>query len=209
MGLLDNVTAAVNRSTESAGRAAEKLKLKNQINEINKRRQALAAQLGASLYDITKDIPELRAGREALYDGIAACDAERADAQAKIEELDAMQQAATTAATTFKCAVCGASMNGGDLFCSGCGTPAAQAQPATSVAAVAGGPTCPTCNAPINEGDLFCMSCGNKIEAAGESVVETEEVVVETAPVPAPGMNYTGVDEGPRLTQSMQGGGVQ
>lgn len=170
MGILDNVTAAVNRSTESAGRAAEKLKLKNQINEINKRRQALAGQLGASLYDTTKDIPELRAGREALYDGIAACDAERAAAQAKIEELDAMQQAATTAATTFKCAVCGATMNGGDLFCSGCGTPAAQAHQATTTAA--GGPSCPTCNAPINEGDLFCMSCGTKIEVVEAAVEE-------------------------------------
>lgn len=160
MGILDNMTAAVNRGTESAGRAAEKLKLKNQINEINKRRQQLAAQLGASLYDATKDNAKLRVGREALYDGIAACDAERASAQAKIDELDAMAQAVNVATSTFSCAVCGATMRGSDLFCSGCGAPADKAK-ASSTPAVAG-PACANCGAPMGKGDLFCMACGAK-----------------------------------------------
>lgn len=164
MGILDNMTAAVNRGTEQAGRAAEKLKLKNQINEINKRRQQLAAQLGASLYDATKDNAELRQGREALFDGIAACDAERAAAQAKIDELDAMAQAATVAAATYKCAVCGATMAGGDLFCSGCGAPAEKAK--ASSAPAPSGPACASCGAPMGEGDMFCMSCGAKVETS-------------------------------------------
>lgn len=166
MGILDNITSTVNRGTESAGRAAEKLKLKNQINEINKRRQQLAAQLGASLYDSTKDDTTLRHGREALYDGIASCDAERADCQAKIDALEAMAQAASVASTNFTCVVCGAQMGGADLFCSGCGTPADKARPAAAVVPVqAAGPVCVSCGASMNEGDLFCMSCGAKQEA--------------------------------------------
>lgn len=179
MGILDNITSTVNRGTESAGRAAEKLKLKNQIGEINKRRQQLAAQLGASLYEATKDAPELRAGREALYDGIAACDAERADAQRKIDELDAMSQAASAAAATFRCSVCGATMGGGDLFCSGCGTPAAQARAA---GAPASGIACEACGAVMNEGDAFCMSCGAR---AVTDAMADEVAVIEESAAPA------------------------
>ena len=179
MGLFDNVTSAVNRGTESAGRAAEKMRLKTQINEINKRRQQLAAQLGATLYDATKDDPQYRSGREALYDGIGACDAERAAAQAKIDELDAMAQAATAAATTYRCVVCGAAMAGDDLFCSGCGTPADQARPvAAATSAPLTGPRCAQCDAPMAEGDMFCMACGARVQ---EGIVE--ETVVQEQPV--------------------------
>ena len=66
----------------------------------------------------------LRSGREALYDGIAACDAEKAECQRQIDALDAQAAASAQAAGTFSCAVCGARMGGTDLFCSGCGTPA-------------------------------------------------------------------------------------
>lgn len=190
MGILDNMTAAVNRGTEQAGRAAEKLKLKNQINEINKRRQQLAAQLGASLYDATKNNAELRSGRETLYAGIASCDDERAKCQAKIEELDEMSQAATAAATTYKCAVCGAAMAGDDLFCSGCGSPAEKARPAggAGAAVAANGPKCASCGAPMSEGDMFCMTCGAKQDSGiGEpeyrenaGVGESEEVKTDS-----------------------------
>lgn len=185
MGLLDNVTSAVNRGTESMGRGAEKIKLKNQIDQINKRRQQLAGQLGASLYEATKDDPSLRAGREPLYDAIAACDTERAQCQQKIDELDAISQAAAVAASSYKCVVCGATMAGDDLFCMGCGTPAAQARPAVTTAAAVSVPnavgTCAQCGAPLAEGDMFCMSCGAKV-ASNEEVVVQETVVAETSP---------------------------
>lgn len=51
MGLLDNVTSAVNRRTAAAGRGADKIKLNARIGELNKQRQGLAAQLGTSLYE--------------------------------------------------------------------------------------------------------------------------------------------------------------
>lgn len=184
MGLFDNVTAAMNRGTESMGRGAEKMKLKNQIDQINKRRQQLAAQLGASLYEVTKDDPALRTGREPLYDSIAQCDLERAQCQQKIDELDALSQAAAVSALTYKCVVCGATVSGDDLFCMGCGTPAAQAKPAnmTAAAAPAVGTAgnCAQCGYPLNEGDMFCMGCGAKVQT-DQPVVVTETASFETS----------------------------
>ena len=166
MGILDNITSTVNRGTAAAGRSADKLKLNARINELNKQRQSLAAQLGASLYDATKDDDALRQGREALYDGIANVDSECEDCKRQIAALDEQAQQAANAATGFTCVVCGAHMSRADLFCSGCGTPADKARPAaTSVPVSSVGPVCISCGASRSEGDLFCMSCGAKQEA--------------------------------------------
>lgn len=54
MGLMDNITSAVNRGTAAAGRETEKIRLKARMNELTKQRQGLAAQLGASLYEATR-----------------------------------------------------------------------------------------------------------------------------------------------------------
>lgn len=168
MSILDDMTSAVNRGAESMGRATEKSKLKSQISDITKRRQGLAAQLGASLYDVTKNDPAFRAGREALYDGIAACDAEREACQMKVEEIEAASQAAAVASATFKCAVCGSPMRGDDLFCSGCGTPAERARPASAPmqATAVAAKSCPSCGASMAADDIFYMNCGAKCEVA-------------------------------------------
>lgn len=184
MGFLDNVQSSINRGMAGANRSANAMKLKSQLSDAMKRRQALAAQLGASLYDVTKGDPSFRTGREALYDGIAAIDVERAGIQAEIERIEAEAQAAQVAATHFACPFCGTSVGASDLFCSGCGKPMADIQAAlaaqqvqVAAPAVAGGPTCPHCGAPINPGDAFCMSCGAKIEAPAEPVVPAAPAV--------------------------------
>ena len=58
MGLLDDVQSTINRGVAATGRTARVAKLRTQMSEAMKRRQALAAQLGASLYEETKDNPE-------------------------------------------------------------------------------------------------------------------------------------------------------
>ena len=175
MGFLDSLQSSVNRGMAATGRATSTMKLKAQMSEALKRRQALAAQLGASLYDVTKDDANLRAGREALYDGIAACDAERAQCQAEIERLEAESAAATAANSYYVCPFCGSHVVTTDLFCSGCGKPMAeitaalsaqQQAPAAPVAPVSGAAACPQCGAPVNAGDVFCMSCGYNLAAA-------------------------------------------
>ena len=88
-----------------------------------KRRKTLATQLGASLYDATKDDPTFRAGREAIYDGIVAIDAERAGYQAEIDRIEAEAQAARAACRTRNtCPACGAANDPENKFCMHCGT---------------------------------------------------------------------------------------
>ena len=104
MGLFDSFSSSINRTSTAAGRATAEMRLKRQMEDALRRRQQLATQLGASLYEATKDDPGLRAGREALYDGIAQCDAERRECQRQIERLHV---AATTVAF-YTCPFCGA-----------------------------------------------------------------------------------------------------
>lgn len=195
MGFLDSLQSSVNRGMAATGRATSTMKLKAQMSEALKRRQALAAQLGASLYDVTKDDANLRAGREALYDGIAACDAERAQCQVEIERLEAESAAATAANSYYVCPFCGSHVVTTDLFCSGCGksmaeiTAALSAQqqaPAAPVAPVSGA-ACPQCGAPVNAGDVFCMSCGYNLAAApAPAAVAASDPEPAVAPVPEP-----------------------
>lgn len=196
MGFLDSLQSSVNRGMAATGRATSTMKLKAQMSEALKRRQALAAQLGASLYDVTKDDANLRAGREALYDGIAACDAERAQCQAEIERLEAESAAATAANSYYVCPFCGSHVVTTDLFCSGCGKPMAeitaalsaqQQAPAAPVAPVSGAAACPQCGAPVNAGDVFCMSCGYNLAAApAPTAVAASDPEPAVAPVPEP-----------------------
>lgn len=196
MGFLDSLQSSVNRGMAATGRATSTMKLKAQMSEALKRRQALAAQLGASLYDATKDDANLRAGREALYDGIAACDAERAQCQAEIERLEAESAAATAANSYYVCPFCGSHVVTTDLFCSGCGKPMAeitaalsaqQQAPAAPVAPVSGAAACPQCGAPVNAGDVFCMSCGYNLAAApAPAAVAASDSEPVVAPVPEP-----------------------
>ena len=195
MGFLDSLQSSVNRGMAATGRATSTMKLKAQMSEALKRRQALAAQLGASLYDVTKDDANLRAGREALYDGIAACDAERAQCQVEIERLEAESAAATAANSYYVCPFCGSHVVTTDLFCSGCGKPMAeitaalsaqQQAPAAPVAHVSGA-ACPQCGAPVNAGDVFCMSCGYNLAAApAPAAVAASDPEPAVAPVPEP-----------------------
>ncbi len=61
MGFLDDVQSTFNRGVAGASRTASVVKLKGQLNDALKRRQGLAAQLGASLYEQTKEDPAFRA----------------------------------------------------------------------------------------------------------------------------------------------------
>lgn len=192
MGFIDSVQSTFNRGVAAAGRTTDSVKLKAQMTDALKRRQNLAAQLGASLYELTKSDPSFRAGRETLYDGIAAVDAERAQIQAELDRIERESQAAQTAATHFACPFCGSQLGAGDVFCSGCGKPMSEIQAAIAAAQVQApaapanwaGPKCPVCGSPMNEGDLFCMNCGNKLDAP--AVTPAPEPEPQPAPAPEP-----------------------
>ena len=118
MGLLDDVQSTINRGVAATGRTARVVKLKSQMTDSLKRRQNLAAQLGASLYDATKDNDEFRAGREGLYDGIAAIDAEREQLQAEIDMLERQAAEEAQAAAVARLSVL--------RYARGCGRPVLQ-----------------------------------------------------------------------------------
>ena len=183
MGFFDNIQSSFNRGTAT-------MRLKSQLEDANKRRQNLAAQLGASLYDATREMPELRTGREALYDGIAQLDAQRVSLQAEISRVEAESQAAANASATVDCPFCSSKVGVNDMFCMGCGKPMAEIRaaiqvpaagtptvagtPAVTASPAAGGETCPTCGAPVSADDVFCMSCGHKIDHAQASAAPAE-----------------------------------
>lgn len=135
MGFLDSVANSLNRGVNTVSRSGKTAQLSLQMADLMRQRQNLAAQLGASLYEQTRNDPALTAGREALYDGIADIDVQRGRLEAQIEQIKAEQAAASAAAQTYRCPKCGSTVAAGDLFCSGCGLPiadviAGQPQPA-------------------------------------------------------------------------------
>lgn len=173
MGFLDSVSSTFNRGTAAAERATRSAKLKGQVNSINRQRQDLAAQLGASLYDATKDDPQWHVGREALYDQIAACDRQRDSLQAELVRIEQEAADAEQMAQFYTCPQCGARFGATDLFCSGCGLPADQvkqayAAPDVLTAAPDSGLACPQCGTPVGPDDIFCVSCGASLQQSQE-----------------------------------------
>lgn len=72
--------------------------LHERVEELARIRQGFATHLGSSLYEATKDNPELRWGRESLYDGISACDSERERLLVRIQELGGEPESGETVA---------------------------------------------------------------------------------------------------------------
>lgn len=174
MGFFDNVSAAVNRGTASVQRTGRTAQLKMQLNELMRQRRDLAAQLGASLYDDVKDMPELREGREPIFDSIEGIDKRRDNIAAEIAKIEADAAAQQEAATTNICQNCGSEVGATDMFCSGCGTSVAEIKEELAAPALEpeseweSGLKCISCGASLNEDDLFCMECGAKQETAVE-----------------------------------------
>ena len=185
MGLFDNMQSALNRGTAAAGRTGRSARLKLQLSELGKQRRDLAAQLGASLYDIVKDDEELRQGRESVIDDIADIDRQRASIEEQLSQIEAEAAAAREAALAvaepereFTCPNCGAKVPATYKFCTGCGTPIEEIRKVASVSETSGsGRRCVSCGAPLEEGDLFCIACGARQpddEMAAETVGDSE-----------------------------------
>ena len=158
MGLFDDVTSALNRGKDAAERTGKSARLKLQMNDLMRERRELVAQLGASLYDVVKDNPEFREGREEILDQIASVDERRDSLQVQLDQIDADAEAAREAAASTQaivCPNCGTSITSGHAFCTGCGKPVAEIRAAS-------GPVCVSCGAQLQEGDLFCVECGAK-----------------------------------------------
>lgn len=169
MNLLDSMSAALNRGTNVADRAAKNLKYEVRLREITRERQNLAAQLGASWYEATKDDPAARVGREQLYDGIAALDVEREQVRAQIAEL--AERAQAEAQQSSLCPFCGARVAGDHLFCSGCGRSIDDVRAAWAARAAAAEPAASPAPEPA-----AATTANNDAAAAGAPAPEPIEV---------------------------------
>ncbi|MBQ9067979.1 MAG: zinc ribbon domain-containing protein [Eggerthellaceae bacterium] len=189
MGFVEDIQAGINRGTESAQRAARSAKLKMEASELMRQRKDLAAQLGASLFDMVKEMPECRAGRESLFDAIEAIDMKRAGINAELEALTAEAAASQQSAVVYQCPRCGSNVLSTDHFCTGCGCPIEEVvaayeklQAATmqndSNGAPSGGIVCANCKAILKEGDAYCVECGAPVVTAedGPSSTAASEV---------------------------------
>lgn len=181
MGFFDNlsnsISDAISQGSAATSRTARTLKLKSKLSDLTGQRTDLAAQLGASLYEATKDDPAFTQGRESLYEGIAAVDEQREALQAELTEIEAQAEAEAIARKIYTCPVCGTQVKDSASFCPGCGKPVAEireearrAREEEEAAAKAAADEaaraliCPNCGAIVGDADKFCQSCGKPID---------------------------------------------
>ena len=191
MGFFDDIQGAVDRGMSTMERGVEIAKINARMREINQQRSNLAAQLGACLYERTKNDPSFTEGLETLYSGIARLDSERIEAQAMIEQLQNQPQQKAPARQLVTCPTCGSFCDPTDMFCCGCGAKVADFAAGSAASAAAGTYYCPKCSAPFEEGDAFCMSCGARLASelpAAEPVFTADPAIepeLASAPEPA------------------------
>lgn len=185
MGFFDDIQGAVDRGMSTMERGVEIAKINARMREINQQRSNLAAQLGACLYERTKNDPSFTEGLETLYSGIARLDSERIEAQAMIEQLQNQPQQKAPARQLVTCPTCGSFCDPTDMFCCGCGAKVADFAAGSAASAAAGTYYCPKCSAPFEEGDAFCMSCGARLASELPAAEPQPEPVVKPVPQPA------------------------
>lgn len=178
MGAINDTQAFVSQGLAGANSDMESMRLKDQMSGALNRRQQYVAELGASLYEATKDDSMMRSGREDLYDGIAAIDQELERIQAQLDDIERQAEDTAQAAVSIACPFCHTRMEATDMFCSGCGKPMSEVQARLAAAETAGSapvnpdgnqhavPVCPACNSVVREGDAFCMYCGARLDSS-------------------------------------------
>ena len=182
MGFLDDMQGMMSNATTSAGRSVELMKLKSKVKDINQERTRLAAQLGAALYEKTKDDAAFVSSFGSLYQGIEKLDAERSEINAQMAQIEREGQERAEARQMYECPNCKSTFSSADAFCMGCGRPVGELlllmQGAGSAFEAGGARTCPACGRNVDEEDAFCMGCGTDLRKATAEVDQKEDAQV-------------------------------
>ncbi len=203
MGLLDDMQGIMSSATSSAGRSVELVKLKARMKEINQERTRLAAQLGAALYEKTKNDAAFVLGFENLYGEIGKLDSERLRVDAQISQIEREGRERAVARQTYECPNCKSTFSSGDLFCSGCGKRVDELM-ASMHAGGANAPagsakTCETCGCVVDAADAFCMRCGADLRVRTDDDAQVtavqEEMHEETTEANPPAESQGVADE--------------
>lgn len=192
-------------------------RLMKRVEDAGSQRMSWEQLLGASLYEATAADAHYRAGREALYEGIAASDAEIErcveEARGIVAELEARRAAERAAAEASHlaameqdgdgpctCPFCGTAVEPENRFCGGCGRPASEVRAEVAArrraeqeaAATPAVPTaCPRCGEPLVPDAVFCIACGCNI-AEAQAAAKAGIAADASAEAPAPGPGEPG-----------------
>lgn len=168
MGPLEDEQPSNDAVAGAAGATSKETTLLDRLEEAGRRRRELAAELGESLYAATKDDPALRAGRESLYEEIAAIDAECEGLQ---QELDALPMSAQPAEDMTEAEGAEAEKD-----------EAVEDEAEKDEAVEDGACTCPFCGTPVAADDLFCGGCGRPVAEVRAALQPQEEPAVQDEP---------------------------
>ena len=130
MGIWDNISGALNKGVEGAGRFADATSLKFRLGEVERKRRDLAGDLGEKLYEAVSSDAGLPEGCEDIVAAMKSCDSEIAQIKAEIESIARKTEASKAASVTYSCPSCGATLSQGARFCHVCGTQLAPVQAA-------------------------------------------------------------------------------
>lgn len=176
MGLLDSIQTGFNKGVASTGRATRSLQIKSHLSTLDKQRVEQMAQLGASLYEETRNNPAVRGPREQIYATVEALDAERSTLHAELAQIEMESQQQQMASQQILCPGCGKAIPATSKFCVGCGASIEYA-PAPALAG-----NCVNCGAPLTAGAGFCTGCGTPV-GAQPAAAPVDTPVATPAPV--------------------------
>lgn len=128
MGIWDDISGALNKGVEGAGRFADATSLKFKLGEVERRKRDLACDLGEKFYEAVSSDSALPEGCEETIAAMKACDEEIAQIKADIEAIARKTEASKAAAVTYSCPSCGATLSPGARFCHACGVALAPVQ---------------------------------------------------------------------------------
>lgn len=128
MGIWNDISEALNKGVEGAGRIADATSLKFKLGEVERRKRDLACELGEKFYVAVSSDVALPESCEETIAAMKACDEEIAKIKADIEEIARKAEASKAASVTYSCPSCGATLSPGARFCHACGTALAPVQ---------------------------------------------------------------------------------
>lgn len=128
MGIWNDISDALSKGVEGAGRFADATSLKFKLGEAERKKRDLACDLGEKFYASVSSNEAISDDCEGIIAAMKACDAEIAQIKADIEDIARKAEASKAASVTYSCPSCGATLSAGSRFCHACGTALAPVQ---------------------------------------------------------------------------------
>ena len=181
MGFLDGAGNLLNRGVANAGRSTRSLSIKATLTDLKKQREELCCQLGASLYEETRQMASLHDPRQALYAAIEALDVQRATLQNELADIEEQARLAR-AAGSRRCPSCGTPFGPEDMVCVECGT---RVESPSSVLLLGRSDlSCAVCGEPLAGDVRFCMNCGATVHMPTTAPSASDAFAPMPTPVP-------------------------